>query len=124
MKGEEKRRQIRVFTSIPITFHMEKASGEMNGNMVDISLSGLRFTSREKLTIGDIVKMKFVLPNDLWCIFLGRIVTKVDSKDQNVYGVNFIKQDSVDRMNLSEYIMETKKEQEFWVRGKSEEGKK
>ena len=65
MKGEEKRRQIRVFTSIPITFHMEKASGEMNGNMVDISLSGLRFTSREKLTIGDIVKMKFVLPNDL-----------------------------------------------------------
>lgn len=124
MKGEEKRRQIRVFTSVPITFHMERATGEMNGNMVDISLSGLRFTSRELLKIGDIIKMKFVLPNELWCIFLGRIVTKVDSNDQNIYGINFFKQDSVDRMNLSEYIMETKREQEFWVRGKSEQVEK
>ena len=123
MKGEEQRRQIRVFTSIPITFHTEKGSGEMNGHMVDISLSGIRFTSREPLQTDDILKMKFILPNNLGCIFLGKIVTKVEGKDQMIYGINFFKQDTVDRMNLSEYIMDAKKEQEFWVKGKITEQK-
>lgn len=118
MKGDEKRRQIRVFTSVPITFHKEKGTGEMNGQMVDISLSGIRLTSREALQMGDILKMKFILPNNLGCVFLGKVVTKVDGKDQLIYGINFFKQDTVDRMNLSEYIMEAKNEQEFWVKGK------
>ena len=121
MKGEEKRRQIRVFSSVPVTFHTEKTEGEMNGQMVDISLSGMRFTSRESLIVGENLKMKFLLPNDLRCIFIGRVVTKVEGDDQHIYGMNFIRQDPVDRMNLSEYIMEAKVEQEHWVKGRVSE---
>lgn len=123
MRGEEKRRQIRVFSSVPVTFHTEKIGGEMNGQMVDISLSGMRFTSRESVEMGENLKVKFVLPNDLRCVFIGMVVTATDSKGQRIYGINFIRQDSVDRMNLSEYIMEAKMEQEHWVRGKVTDNK-
>lgn len=119
MKGEEKRRQIRVFTSVPITFHTERSEGEMNGQMIDVSLSGMRFSSNEKIEIGENVKMKFILPNDLGCIFIGKVVTEVNADSNKIYGVNFLKQDPVERMNLSEYIMDARMEQESWIRGKS-----
>ncbi|MFH1380524.1 MAG: PilZ domain-containing protein [bacterium] len=121
MKGEEKRRQIRVFTSVPITFHSERSEGEMNGQMIDVSLSGMRFASSEQVELNANLKMKFVLPNNLGCIFIGKVVTKAGGDNQQIYGVNFIKQDPVERMNLSEYIMDARMEQEKWIRGKSSE---
>jgi hypothetical protein len=118
MKGEEKRRQIRVFTSVPVNFYTEQSAGEWHGQMVDISLSGMRFTSAEDLLIEDNVKVKFMLPNNAHFMFLGKVVTSIEAKGQKIYGINFIRQTPADRINLSDYIMSTKLEQEFWVRGK------
>jgi hypothetical protein len=123
MKGEEKRRQIRVFTSVPVTFHTESSVGEQNGQMIDISLSGMRFTSREIIQVGDILRMRFTVGNDLRFVFIGRVVTASAGQEQKIYGVSFMKQTPADRLKLSEYIMSTRQEQEFWIKNKvSEKG--
>jgi len=121
MKGEEKRREIRIFISLPVIFHREQDRSENVGDMLDLSLGGMSIKTKSILREDDTIKVKFELPNTLRFIFLGKILTSRGDEGNNVYGIKFIKQDPVDRLNLSEFIMQRRSEQEFWIKDKIEE---
>lgn len=121
MKGEEKRREIRIFVSLPVVFHREQDRSENVGDMVDLSLGGASIRTKSNLEQDDTIKVKFELPNAARFIFLGKILTSRGDAGQKVYGVKFIKQDPVDRLNLSEFIMQRRAEQEFWIKDKVKE---
>ncbi len=122
MKGEEKRREIRIFVSMPVIFHCEQDRSDDSGTMVDLSLGGMSMKASSGMNINDTVKIKFELPEGDRFIFLGKVVALRVEDGQSVYGVRFMKQDPVDRLNLSEYIMKKRSEQEFWIKDKITEG--
>ncbi|MFH1282556.1 MAG: PilZ domain-containing protein [bacterium] len=116
MKGEEKRREIRIFVSLPVIFHGEQDQSENRGDIIDLSLGGMSLKTGIDLKVNDTIKVKFEIPTEMRFIFLGKIITSRVENSEKVFGVKFIKQDPVDRLNLSEYIMQTRSEQEFWIK--------
>ena len=118
MKGEEKRREIRIFVSLPVIFHREYDQSEIRGDMVDLSLGGMSIKTEISLKENDTLKLKFELPDGLRFIFLGRVITSREEEGSIVYGIKFIKQDPVDRLTLSEFIMQARAKQEFWIKDK------
>ncbi len=110
----EKRRFIRIVEGSPLTFVAAKGlSGE--GELLDISLRGMRFVSESMLTTGEKIRTVFILTNGISLDLTG-VVRHVQGKGRkHLYGVEFSIHDQRDlkeHIKLNDYIVRARAEQD------------
>lgn len=117
MKGAERRQYIRVFTSFLSRIRSDRGDvGE--GQVVDLSLGGLRFVSNTDFSPKDNIRVDFHLPNGIACSLIGKIVAVTEGSPR-VYGIKFSTLDPIIRQNMGEFIMTTKYSQDDWLKSRS-----
>ena len=87
-RRQDERREVRV----PLLYHVEDGIEERVSATLDISLSGLKFTSRRKLANDDRVRMRLLVPGELRPVMLHGVVRWVgtgDEAEQYDIGVRF-----------------------------------
>lgn len=110
----ERRRFIRIVEGSPLTFVTSKGiSGE--GELIDISLRGMRFQSESILPAGEKIRSVFILTNGISLDLTGIIRHKVGKHKKSIYGVEFSihdYQDLKEHLKLNGYIVRVRAEQD------------
>lgn len=111
--GQDKRRDARIDSFIPVQFHLRGASSG-SGRIVNLSIGGMRMVSTSDLSVGKVVTLQFVLPDGTACRMEGQIVYALADQLPRSYGVTFVSLDLKDRMKLGEFVaaMKAKSESE------------
>jgi len=116
----ERRRFIRIIEMCPLMFITPKgANGE--GELVDLSLRGIRFTSGEILLVGERVRTVFILSNGISLDLTGLVRHKKGGARKWIYGLEFSIRDHRDlkeHIKLNNYILRVHAEQDNLLREK------
>lgn len=114
----ERRKFIRVMEGSPLTFVTSRGkSGE--GELMDISLRGMRFVSEQNLTVGEKIRTVFILTNGISLDLSGVVRHRQGKAQRWIYGVEFSIQDYKDlkeHIKLNDYIIRTRAEQDRILR--------
>lgn len=110
----ERRRFIRVIEGCPLTFVSSKAkSGE--GELMDISLRGMRFVTDTLLAIGEKIRFVFILSSGISLDLTGIVRHRQGKTRKFIYGVEFSIHDYRDlkeHLKLNDFILHTRAEQD------------
>ena len=110
----ERRRFIRIVEGRPITFVSNKgSSGE--GELLDLSLRGMRFISDAPISVGEKVRTVFLLSNGISLDLSGLIRHRQGKPRKWIYGMEFSIQDHADlkeHIKLNNYIIRARAQQD------------
>lgn len=114
----ERRRFIRIIESCPLTFMISHGeSGE--GELLDLSLRGMRFQSDAVLSHGEKIRTVFILSNGISLDLSGIVRHRQGKVRKWIYGVEFSIHDYRDlkeHMKLNSYIIRARAEQDRIVK--------
>lgn len=109
----ERRRFIRILERCPLTFVSKKGNGE--GELIDLSLRGMRFVSDSDLAVGGKIRSIFTLSNGISLDLTGIIRHRQGKTRKWIYGVTFSIQDYCDlkeHLKLNDYILQARVKQD------------
>jgi hypothetical protein len=115
MKGEERRKYIRVYMP---NGEMRILSGPVNalvGKIVDISIGGIRFVTDSEYKHGESLDLDLKLPNGFRLGCVAEIVAVSCIEGRTVYMAKFTKINDFDRDQLGDIIVKLKIEQDAIV---------
>ncbi len=122
----ERRRYIRVMESGPVLIsRLGKESGE--GQILDLSLRGLRMVSEQPFRRGEKLEMSFKLKPDLDMSLVAVIRHSYPWKGETIYGLEFFIRDLSDlreHMKLNAFIMTERARQDKMLRQQIQKEKK
>ena len=111
--GRERRKAIRVDTSLSVKYIVKKdLNRSFNGQMKNISRSGMKLVTNEKLTNGTLLMLEFELLNEKEIIVEGKVVwtsgefSDRDKTERRIFytGIQFMNIKSSDENRLADYI--------------------
>ena len=114
----ERRKFIRIIQGCPLTFVVAKG-GSGEGELLDISLRGMRFTTEKSLSRGEKIRSVFILENGISLDLSGVIQHKQGKTPKWIYGVEFSIHDYRDlkeHIKLNDYIIRMRAEQDRILR--------
>jgi hypothetical protein len=107
MKGVERRKYIRVFLVEGKVQFEYRIPPVVIGNIIDISVGGIRFSCEETLEVGDEVNTTVSIPEEV--SFKGKLqIVRAEPKvpqQPNIYGAQFVGLDDAQKHAIGEMIM-------------------
>jgi|AGTN01.2.fsa_nt_gi PilZ domain. len=122
-QGEERRKHVRVFLSDGQVRLVSGMLIALVGKVVDISLGGLKFTCSAEFKVDDELDMEVTLPNGMKLKTPFRVThleMAAGKKDKLVYGGTFTSLSDDQKLELGEFVMRTRAEQDSILKDKIE----
>lgn len=115
MKGEERRRHIRIFLPGGQVRLVSGPLLALIGKVIDISIGGLKFVCESEIKVGDTFEMEITLPNAMK-FKCGAKVVYVENIENNenqlICGAQFMDLSGKDQLDLGEFILKMRAEQD------------
>jgi hypothetical protein len=115
MKGEERRRYIRIFLPGGQVRVISGPLLALVGRVIDVSIGGLKFCADSDFSEGEKIEMELTLPTGIKFKCISTIVSfeKVDAYGKKiVYMAKFVQMTEKDKEMLGDFIMKIKNEQD------------
>ncbi len=122
----ERRKYIRVMESAPIEV-VRSGKAAAKGDLLDLSLRGLRMVSGAAFKRGDKLQMSFKLSPDLDMNLVAVVRHNYPWKGQTIYGLEFFIRDLTDlreHIKLNKFIMQERVRQDKLLRQQIQKEKK
>jgi hypothetical protein len=121
LKGEERRKHIRIF--LP-GGQVRLASGillVLVGKVMDISLGGVKFVCSPEFNVGDDIELEVTLPTGIKLKCTAKIChmeSRENNQNESIYGAQFLDLGTNEQAELGEFIMRLRAEQDGFINKK------
>lgn len=122
-QGEERRKHVRVFLADGQVRLVSGMLIALIGKVVDISLGGLKFTCSSEFAVGDELDMEVTLPSGMRLktqFSVTHMEVDAGKKDKLVYGGKFTSLSDDQKLELGEFVMRSRAEQDSMLKDKME----
>ncbi|MHB9154804.1 MAG: PilZ domain-containing protein [Endomicrobiales bacterium] len=122
-KGEERRKHIRIFLPEGQVRLVSGILVVLVGKVVNLSLGGIMFKCSAEFNLGDELELEVTLPNGLKFKATASITHKemmAGKSDELIYGAQFLGLGANEKLELGEYVMRKRAEQDNLLHGELE----
>ena len=115
MKGEERRKHIRVFLPNGQVRIVSGPFLALVGKVINLSVGGLKFSCDSDVNVGDSFDLELTLPNSMKFKCAAKIVyieNLEDTGNQVVCGAQFVDLSVKEQLDLGEFILKMREEQD------------
>ncbi|MFH1368704.1 MAG: PilZ domain-containing protein [Elusimicrobiota bacterium] len=115
MKGEERRKHIRIFLPGGQVRLVSGPLLALIGKVINISIGGIKFSCESEVNVGDSFDLEITLPNSLKFKCTAKIVyveTIENNENQVVCGAQFVNLSTREQIDLGEFILKMRAEQD------------
>lgn len=114
LKGEEKRKYVRILLDIPCKFSLlDYPTENADCKIVDLSLGGISIETDSDISIDENLMLKVSLPDGFNCELSGQVMREMSSKK---YVLKVTQINMLDRVKLGNFIMAQLEEQNYLIK--------
>ena len=121
LKGEERRKHVRIFLPGGQVRLVSGILLVLVGKVVDISLGGVKFVCSPEFDVGDDIGMELTLPTGMKLKCTAKIChmeNRENNQNESIYGAQFVDLGTNEQAELGEYIMRLRAEQDSFLNRK------